>query len=237
MQKGIFVVDYRYVDEIVQAFGEWGIFIPSVPCRELAEPVSGHPDMTLFPDGKGTVVCAPSVFDDYEALLSPLGIKLVQGKKTLSKDYPRDVAYNVLNVGGFAFARWDSTDEEIISLLSERNICLVPVAQGYSKCSALSVGNGVVTADASIANAAGEAGLSVLLVEPGCIELPGHDYGFIGGATGILDEKNVAVFGDLHTHPQGQEIRRFVESQGFACQERPGRPLIDVGTILCVGYV
>lgn len=237
LKKGIYVVDNRYADEIEQAFGDWGIFIPTIPCKELAEPVSGHPDMVLFPDGKGTTVCAPSVFDGYQALLSPLGIKLVQGKKSLLQDYPGDVAYNVLNVGGFAFARWDSADEEIVSLLSRQNICTVSVAQGYSKCSAMVAGTGVVTADASIAGAAEGAGLSVLVIEPGHIELPGYGYGFIGGATGMLNENNLAVFGDLHTHPQGAEIRRFAESCGVNCREIPGRPLVDVGTILCVGYV
>lgn len=237
MQKGIYVVDYRYFDEIVQAFGDWGVFVPSIPCQKLAEPVCGHPDMVLFFCGENTAVCAPSVYEGYQALLSPLGIKLVQGKKSLSKDYPEDVAYNILNVGDVAFARWDSSDEEIVNRLSERKISLVPVSQGYSKCSALSVGSGVVTADVSIARAAKQAGLSVCAIEPGHIELPGYHYGFIGGATGILNEKYVAVFGDLHTHPQGEEIRRFIASQGFICQEVSGQPLIDVGTILCVGYV
>lgn len=236
-KKGIYVVDNRYFNEIEQAFGEWGRFIPSIPCRELAEPVSGHPDMVLFPDGAGTVVCAPSVFEGYKALLSPFGVKLVQGKKSLLKDYPGDVAYNILNVGGFAFARWDSADEEIVNRLSKSNTPMVPVGQGYSKCSAMVVGNGIVTADVSIAKKAEMVGLSVLRVEAGHIALPGYEYGFIGGATGMLNEQNIAVFGDLHTHPQGAAIRRFAEWQGITCREVLGRPLLDVGTILCVGYV
>ncbi len=234
MQNNVYVVDCRYAEIIEKAFGDAGVFLPSVPCFSLQEPVSCHPDMTLYPAGDGHVVCAPSVFAEYSALLSPFGRTLVQGKAPLSKDYPQDVAYNVLNVGLYAFARWDCVDTVLQSTVKERGIRLVTVAQGYSRCSALTVGNGVITADASIAKAVEEAGFSVLKIRPGHISLPGYAYGFIGGASGMLNEKTVAVFGDLDFHPDGEAIRRFIFRQGFALREMKGAPLTDVGTILRV---
>ncbi len=234
MQKNVYVVDCRYAEIIEKAFGDAGIFLPSVPCSSLQEPVSCHPDMTLYPAGDGRVVCAPSVFAEYSALLSSFGRTLVQGKTPLFKDYPRDVAYNVLNVGSYAFARWDYVDIVLQRVAREQGTFFVPVAQGYSRCSALVVGNGVVTADASIANAVYNTGFSVLKISPGYIELPGYDYGFIGGASGVLDEETVAVFGDLDFHPDGEAMRQFIFRQGFDLREIKGTPLTDVGTILRV---
>ncbi len=236
MGKGIYVVDCRYCEAITGAFGEAGIFLPSVFCTSLSEPVSCHPDMVLYPAGDHTVVCAPSVFEQYERLLSPFGVNLVQGEKELKKDYPDDVAYNVLNVADCAFSLWEQVDSKIKEFLDEKNIRRLTVAQGYSRCSALAVGRTVITADPSIAESAGLAGLSVLKISPGHICLPGYDYGFIGGASGILSEKRVAFFGGLDTHPDGESIRQAVESEGFSCWDLPGQPLVDVGTILCINY-
>lgn len=232
MEQKLYVVDCRYFDAVQAAFSGEGIFLPSVCCRELAEPISCHPDMTLCPVGEGVVVCAPSVFEAYSKTLSPFGIQLVQGEKSLGRDYPEDIAYNVLNTRHFSFARWESTEEKISRLLTERGVTRLRVAQGYSRCAALAVGDGIITADASIARAAGQAGLSVLQLQPGNIELPGYDYGFIGGASGILNEKTAAFFGSLDLHPEGAAIRRFVAEQGFTCREIPGQPLTDIGTIL-----
>ena len=83
MEQAVFVVDCRYVEKVKQAFGDAGIFLPSVPCGVLQEPVSCHPDMVLYPLRDGRLVCAPSVFEDYKKMLSPFGKTLVQGKKQL----------------------------------------------------------------------------------------------------------------------------------------------------------
>lgn len=228
----IYIVDRRYYHAFTDAFGTGDIFLPSVCCPDLAEPVSCHPDMTLF-DAGGTVICAPSTYQAYRRILSPFGINLVQGKTPLSRDYPNDIAYNVLNTANCAFARWDRTEEQIRSLLDQLGILRVPVRQGYSRCAALAVGNGIITADPGIGAAAQKAGLAVLLIRPGHVLLPGYDCGFIGGASGIVGDA-VVFFGGLDTHPDGVDIRAFITAQGFSVRDLSGQPLIDVGTVFAI---
>ncbi len=228
----VYIVDKRYYNAFTDAFGTGDIFLPSVCCPELAEPVSCHPDMALFAAG-GTVICAPSAYQAYRRILSPFGVKLVQGKTNLSRYYPNDIAYNVLNAADCAFARWDRTEEQIRSLLDRRGIRRVPVRQGYSRCAALAVGDGVITADPGIGAAAQQSGLAVLLIRPGHVLLPGYDCGFIGGASGIVGSA-VVFFGGLDTHPDAETMRAFITARGFSIRDLPGRPLIDIGTVFAI---
>ena len=75
--------------------------------------------------------------------------------------------------------------------------------------------------------------ISVLLIEPGHINLPGYNTGFIGGCTGLDFIHNELIFnGDLSLHPDGDRIREFVESHGVTIKDFPGRPLTDIGSII-----
>ena len=233
MPDKVYIVDTRYFDEINHAFRNGRLFLGSVPCPSLPDETAYHPDMVLFPVAPGCVICAPEVYDAYHRILSPLGVQLVQGTKALGRDYPKDIAYNVLSTPSCAFARFQSTDPLITNLLDECGIRRYDVAQGYARCSSIAFENCLITADPSLAAAGKKAGLEILEITPGHIELPGYDYGFIGGASGIIDD-SVAFFGDLSFHPDGDKIRQFIKNHGFSVQEIPGRMLCDIGTILCI---
>ncbi len=234
MYNRVYIADYRYFEEINDTFGEGRIILPSFPCDSLPEPTKGHPDMTIFPLLGGYAICAPEVLSAYQPILAPFGITLVGGKTPLSCDYPGDVAYNVLKADGCAFARWDSTDPEIAGLLDECGILRHDVRQGYARCSTVLFGDCMITADSSVQKAGKAAGFEVLSVSPGHVELPGYEHGFLGGASGILDGNTVVFFGDLRFHPEGEQIRQFIEAHGFSVVEMPGKPLRDIGTLLCI---
>lgn len=234
MADKIYIADKRYYKEINEAFGAGRIILPSVSCAGLAEPVSCHPDMALYPAGRGIVVCAPQVYEDYAQILSPFGVRLVQGKTVLTGDYPGDIAYNVLNANLYALALWEKTDEQIRAALACGGTRPIRVAQGYARCSSVSFGNALITADPSIRAAAQQVGLAVLAISSGGVLLPGYSYGFIGGASGLLDDRTVAFFGSLDMHPDGEAMKAFIQKHGFSVLDIPNRPLFDVGTILSI---
>ena len=90
-----------------------------------------------------------------------------------------------------------------------------PVGQGYTRCSACVLGeNAIITADPSISEAAERAGLDVLRIQPGHISLPGYEYGFIGGCTGLLGPGLLGVCGCLENHPDGGRMLDFAEAHG-----------------------
>ncbi len=232
MSDCVYIADARYYEEICTAFGNGRTILPSVRHPLLCAPVCFHPDMALYAVACRTVVCAPEVFDEYKKILSPFGIRLVQGKKELKGRYPQDVAYNVLDTKKAIFSLTEQTEPTILKLSREQNKACVRVAQGYARCGALAFGQSVISADPSLLKAAKDNGLSVLPIRPGHVMLPGYDYGFIGGASGVLKNHEIAFFGDLRLHPDGESIRHFIKEHGFSVLEILDRPLTDVGTIL-----
>ena len=101
--------------------------------------------------------------------------------------------------------------------------------QGYAKCSCAIINeNTVITADRSIANALDNFA-DVLLIKPGDIELPGYEYGFIGGCCGRLDKDKLAFYGDPYRHSSGREIVSFIEKHDCEPVSLKNGNLFDFG--------
>ena len=113
------------------------------------------------------------------------------------------------------------------------HLTLIPVRQGYAKCSTAVVSeHAIITADSGIANAASLAGLDVLKLQPGYIHLDGYAYGFIGGTCGKLSASTIAFAGSVNRHPQAAEILKFLEQHQVQAISLYEGPLQDIGGIL-----
>jgi len=135
-------------------------------------------------------------------------------------------------VGESAFCLKEHTATEI---LSEEPFDFYSVKQGYTKCSVIPVDErSLITADASIAAVTTRRGLDILLLREQATDLQGYDTGFIGGATSYspyFQDPNIYFCGDLDTHPQSREIRRFCAERNRTCISLTQHPLQDVGTV------
>lgn len=218
------IIDKRFTDIAEKQWGDNFEIIPSFCCEKIQSPVCAHPDMTLTKI-EDVFVCSP---DSYEYYSDCLGEKVIKGKTELSFHYPHDIAYNVLIYKGFAFAKAEYTDGVIKEELKKRNIKLINVNQGYAKCSAAVCSEGIITADETIYSACVENGIKSLKIARGHIKLAGYDYGFIGGASGIIGEK-MTFFGDVSKHPDYSKIKEFCDFDFIW-----DFPLTDVGTIMCI---
>ena len=86
----------------------------------------------------------------------------------------------------------------------------------------------MITADCGIAKALSDVGTDVLVIPSGGIELPGYDYGFIGGASAVTDE-SVIFFGDIRSHGDYNAIVDFISRQGKTTEYIEGMSLTDYG--------
>ena len=133
---------------------------------------------------------------------------------------------------GDFFHRLDASSPEALANLPA-GLETVNIAQGYAKCSVCVVdGRSVITADRGIAKAALSAGLDVLTVTPGYIELEGFDCGFIGGASFKLAPDVMAFTGTLDGHPDRDAIISFLAVRGIKPLFLTGRPAFDIGSAL-----
>lgn len=233
------LVDERIDSAAKSALEARGYHTIAMPkCLRLAEAVASHPDMLTLPLGDtlltegGYLSEARGIFDEIEKLVPRLKIKAIT--ETLSPEYPSDCLLNALGVGDMLFCRERSLSRDATELARVREMEIINVNQGYPACTVLALGKShAITADRGMARAMQKVGIEVLLIEDGGIELPPHEYGFIGGAAGVHGDK-VYFIGDLLTHPCGGAIAEFCRGAGLEPISLGGGRLRDLGRIIFI---
>ncbi len=202
-------------------------------CTALYPAISCHPDIQCHPLGGNRIVIAPNASQSLKNQLIQHKFEIIVGNTRLESNYPNNIAYNVARIGRFAFHNMKYTDPILKEELEAQGVELIHVNQGYAKCSVAIVDeDSMITSDKGIANAAKEIGFNVLLINPGFIELPGLNYGFIGGATGLLSQDKLGFAGNWKTHKDSRKIENFLRQRNKIPVALDMDPLIDVGSII-----
>jgi len=222
------LIDYRFCEIADKQWGSEFEILPSPVMEHVSAPVSGHPDLSLCAIGD-TFVAEKTAYAYYREKLA--GKRVICGETTLDKHYPSDIAYNVLISENIAFANVAFLDSVVKRELAGLNIRLISVNQGYARCSTVALKNGLISADPSIIRAARDAGVDVLPIAPGMVELAGYNYGFLGGASGLIDNR-LFFFGNIKKHKNYKEIKDFTLKKGISIEYIDLLPLTDIGTII-----
>ena len=187
------------------------VFVKNNPA--LSGGIASHPDMHMC------------LFRDGTAIFSRPG--------EVSGEYPESIRFNAVCLDRYFIHNLKYTNPRVLKAAEERGIQLVNVRQGYTKCSCVVPdGKSIITADRGIARVlSGLGDVEVLTVSPGHVVLSGYDYGFLGGASGLVD--GVLWFaGDLSRHPDFDKIMDFLDRRKIAVRWFPDIPLTDVGSII-----
>lgn len=183
-------------------------------------PTGTHPDALV--GVVGDEIFVPKNETSVSCALTDAGISHTVSVRESGEKYPDDCAVNFFTVGKFFVAKTDTVAPEALISSARQGFQIVDVKQGYAHCATAVVSGGVVTADAGIYRALSDRGVPSLLVKAGGVSLPPYEYGFIGGASGMIDDKTILFFGSLDTHPSGNEIRAFLSSLGARIVEGDG---------------
>ncbi len=205
------------------------------PHPKLPSPVASHPDLLLF-FTETECLTVKSYGDVAPTILCEIaektGRKIVFCDEELGDRYPKDILLDAAKIGEHLICYPDHTAKKVLEHFPST---IIPVRQGYAKCSCVPVSDrALITADRSIERAAKNIGISVLLIENGNVDLPGYDMGFIGGAASFNLKKDlheIYFCGDLNRHPSGEEIRAFCQRHGKVAVSLGDFPLTDVGTM------
>ena len=231
------VVDSKIPSQAAQALELAGFSLLPLPGHPaLPAPVSSHPDMLLF-FGKHRIYTtaryAEIAHKELSVIVDAAQKELCILEAEINQEYPKDVLLNSFLLGENLICHPSATALEIRRLEGTR---LLPVRQGYAKCSAIPVGEvAMITADPSLERMALQNGIDVLMLKQQSTRLEGYDTGFIGGAASLTpysDHRVIYFCGDLYQHPQGKEIQLFCEKYGYVCTSLAPIPLTDVGTII-----
>lgn len=228
-------------EEILKSLTNYGIdIIKTKKHGMLPSPLSKHVDMQMVNVCEGVFVYAPGTPIETLSSLKGLGFELIKGATFVKDYYPWDVAYNCAIVDKNSFLNPKYTDSTVLSMLAKCGIKVHPVKQGYAKCSTCILSKeAIITADSQIYGKAIETGLDSLLISPQKnIVLKGYNYGFIGGATGLISADELAFFGDFNTLADVNIIFEFLLKHCIKPISLTAGNLIDLGGLfpLCVSY-
>lgn len=208
--------------------------IHTEPIKALPSSLSRHTDLQLVNVCEGVIVYAPETSLSWVEELNAMGFETIKGKTFLEGTYPGDIAYNCAMIGNRVFLNPRFTDPTLLEILKKIGLKIIPVKQGYAKCStAILCEEAIITADVSIHKAALSEGLDSLFIRPQVnIGLKGYNYGFIGGSTGLISRECLAFFGDFKTLTQADVILRFMEKYGILPLSLSHANLVDLGGLI-----
>ena len=171
------------------------IWLPDNP--SLDPRLSGHADLSVCFVPPNMIVAAQSEYDYIVNKLTNYNFKTIRSSKQ-EAFYPKCAGLCVCLSGRYVICNDKTVDPVLMPLLSEPRI---NVPQGFTNCAICMVrDDALITSDDIIAQKAEQNGLDVLKITPGMIELPGYDYGFIGGASAKLSDHSIAFTGKLDEH-------------------------------------
>lgn len=230
-----------YIPLVYDALCMFGIDVTPIPiCNCVDVRVSGHADIsTHHLGGSNLIVSADTYSETYnnlEKMSSKFGLgkwSIIRSSAAYDPNYPGDVHLNALRIGKFLFCNTNHTDVRLLEYCRENAVEIVHVNQGYSRCSVCVVSkSAAITADTGLAEAMEQKGIDVLKIRRGFIDLPGFDYGFIGGASGKISRDKLCFTGSLNDHPDKTIIENFIRSHGVEPVVLTSRSCIDIGSII-----
>lgn len=187
--------------------------------------LASHADLSAFVYAKSFVLASFLKESELVNFLTNRGYNVLTSAKEQGSAYPGDVNLCAAVVGDILLHNEKYTDKAIKNL----QLKTLHINQGYARCTVLSLnGNSIITADKGIALKAKEAGIQVLEISPGGIELEGFEEGFIGGASFVVED-TVYFTGNIKFHQDSARIVDFIEKQEMKVCCLTDAALFDIG--------
>ncbi len=230
------IVDNRITKKCERALEKEGFYLLKLPRDpSLEEAVASHPDTVLFYCA-GEIITTVDYCESAAYFFTDIReycphVRLSFSDESRSDSYPSDCIMNALVIGRRIVCKSDSVSNAILNFAREGGYEVIHTNQGYPACSVLAFGNSAITADAGLAKVLEKNGVKVTLINQGGISLPPYDYGFIGGASGVVDNK-IYFFGNLDLHPDAKVIRQAIEGEGYLAISLSDEELGDFGGII-----
>lgn len=229
----IVIIGEKYCNILQNGVGKLGINILSMPDNPYVDDrLSGHADLSALHLGGNRLLLAPYLKgSSFSRQLEDRGFEIKFASIEQSALYPNDAQMNVCILGDKVIYNPKTGSDAIVKYLTIGNGAIqVSSRQGYSRCSVCVVNdNAIITADEGICRSAKAHGIDVLKIMPGYIDLPGFDYGFVGGASFKISDTKLAFTGGLDRHPDAEQIIEFTSLHNVDLVYITDKPAFDIG--------
>lgn len=202
------------------------------PIPTIHTSVKAHADLAVFPFGGKMLILDTSQHTVFEALRA-LGAQPQYARRAVENGYPKEAVLNCVRIGNILLANPKTADNNILELCERYAVSLCKVRQGYTKCSVAVVSEtALMTDDASVARVARDAGLDVLCVGKGSVQLQGYPYGFLGGCCALIAKDCMLFAGDVQMHENADAICAFLRNYQIYPEALSNTPLTDIGSFI-----
>ncbi len=222
----------NYSEKLIEKLSEFKIEpIITVNSPFLESRINYHTDMLLNVIND-TVFIDKSQKDNFVNFLTK-GYRLKILNREVCSPYPNDSVLNCVTVGNSLICNQKTVSQDLLNYAVNLGYNILPVNQGYTKCSICVVNdNALITDDLIIHNIASSNQIDSILISKGSVQLKGFDYGFIGGCSGLISKNKLLFNGDINYHKDCNRILDFLNKYNVEPIIIESEPLVDIGSII-----
>lgn len=221
------LVAENFPEESAEKLKKYGQVVRTKANKNVLRGLDSHPDILIHPLPNGDIVVDRDNFDYYKEIFKDK--KVIPSHSSLSAKYPGDIHLNAFAFRKIFIHNLKHTDQAILDYYKNEGFDLVNIKQGYAKCSCLVTQDFVITSDGGIYESLKDL-IPIYKIDHKQIRLQNFNYGFIGGANGVLDKK-IFFTGDFSHHSSHEEILKIIKKYNYEIEILSKDPIEDFGSI------
>lgn len=224
------LVAENFPEKAAEKLKKYGQVVRTKANKNVLEGLDTHPDILVHPLPNGDILVDRDNFEYYKGLFNDK--KVLPSSSSISAKYPGDIHLNAFAFKKIFIHNLKHTDQVILDYYKNEGFDLVNIKQGYAKCSCLVTDDFVITSDGGIYETLKDL-IPIYKIDQGQIKLQNFNYGFIGGASGVLGKK-IFFTGDFSHHSSHEEILKIINKYDYEIEILSKDPIEDYGTIFFI---
>lgn len=225
------IVAENFPEDSAEKLKKYGEVVRTRANKNLLKGLDTHTDILVHPLSKGEFVVDRDNFEYYKKFFPDK--KVIPSHSSLSKKYPKDVPLNAFTFKNYFIHNLKFTDKVLLDYYKNSAYELINIKQGYTKCSSLVTNDFIITSDGGIYESLRDL-IPIYKIKHGEIRLQNFNYGFIGGASGVLGKK-IFFTGDFSHHSSHEEILKIIKKYDYEIEILSKDPIEDYGSIFFIG--
>ena len=221
------IVAENLPEKSLKILKEYGKIVRTKSNKNLMKGLDTHTDILVHPLPSGELVVDRENLEYYKKFFPDK--KVIPSHSILEKEYPKDVPLNAFTFKNYFIHNLKFTDKVLLDYYKNSGYEMINIKQGYGKCSCLVTNDFIITSDGGIYESLRDF-IPIYKINHGEIRLQNFNYGFIGGASGVLGKK-IFFTGDFSHHSSHEEILKIIKKYNYEIEILSKDPIEDFGSI------
>ena len=221
------IVAENFPEDSAEKLKKYGEVVRTRANKNLLKGLDTHTDILVHPLPSGELVVDRDNFEYYKKIFPDK--KILPSHSKLSKKYPKDVPLNAFTFKNYFIHNLKFTDKLLLDYYKNSGYEMINIKQGYAKCSSLVTEDFIITSDGGIYESLRDF-MPIYKIKHGEIRLQNFNYGFIGGASGVLGKK-IFFTGDFSHHSSYEEILKIIKKYNYEIEILSDETIEDYGSI------